>query len=79
MMHCNGKCQMMKVLKQQEKKDGQNGELKLSLKVDPPSSKSFFPSLNIVILKSTQPSTQYFSVMLPDGNLRGIFHPPGLV
>jgi len=79
MMHCNGKCQMMKELKQEEKRDGANGELKLSLKVDPPSSKSFFPSLQVFALQCIQPTTQYSSVILSDGNLPGIFHPPSLV
>ena len=44
-MHCNGKCQMMKKLKEQEKKDQQVPERKQENKTEPLSSKSFFYSL----------------------------------
>jgi hypothetical protein len=33
-MHCNGKCQLMKKLKQEENKDSQNPERKNDLKID---------------------------------------------
>lgn len=33
-MHCNGKCQMMKKLKQEENKEGQNTERKNEIKTD---------------------------------------------
>lgn len=33
-MHCNGKCQMMKKLKQEENKDGQNSDRKNEVKTD---------------------------------------------
>src|SRR5690242_8058288 len=41
MMHCNGKCQMMKMLKAEEKKDQQNPERRIENKNDVTSSKSF--------------------------------------
>jgi hypothetical protein len=44
-MHCNGKCQVMKKLKEQEKKDQQVPERKQENKTEPLSSKSFFYSL----------------------------------
>ncbi len=45
-MHCNGKCQMMKKLKQEEKKDEQNPERKGENKNEYVlSSKSFYPEL----------------------------------
>jgi len=43
-MHCNGKCQMMKKLKQEEKQDQQNPERKSENKIGVLSSKSFFYS-----------------------------------
>ena len=33
-MHCNGKCQMMKKLKQEENKDSQNPDRKNEIKID---------------------------------------------
>jgi hypothetical protein len=45
MLHCNGKCQLAKKLKQQEKKEQQNPELKLENKNEIFSSRSFFSLL----------------------------------
>jgi len=75
-MHCNGKCQMMKKLKEQEKKEEQAPERKTELKTDVLSSKSFFTTLNV-------PVTMEHIVFgdLPDRTPvempRSIFHPPG--
>ncbi len=41
-LHCNGKCQMMKKLRQEEKKDDTNPERKTDGKNEVLSSKSFF-------------------------------------
>lgn len=49
-MHCNGKCQMMKKLKQEEKKDEQNPERKTENKNEIIlSSKSFYPFLKFTV------------------------------
>lgn len=49
-MHCNGKCQMMKKLKQEEKKDEQNPERKAENKNEIIlSSKSFYPTLKFSV------------------------------
>ena len=75
-MHCNGKCQMMKKLKEQEKKEEQVPERKAELKIDVLSSKSFFTTLSV-------PVTVEHIVFgdLPDRSLvempRFILHPPG--
>ncbi|HVT84014.1 MAG TPA: hypothetical protein VHD35_02370 [Chitinophagaceae bacterium] len=42
MLHCDGKCVLAKRLKQEEHRDQQNPELKLSSKNEVLSSKSFF-------------------------------------
>jgi len=42
MLHCNGKCQMMMKLRQEEKKDNTNPERKNDNKFEVLSSKSFF-------------------------------------
>lgn len=43
-LHCNGKCQMMKKMKEEEKKEQESLELK-TIKAQSISSKSFYPSL----------------------------------
>jgi len=77
-MKCNGKCQVMKKLQQEEKKDQENPERKPDYKPDNSlSTKSFFASV----------PDQYFSLRLPikllpssDGKSTDrsfdIFHPP---
>ena len=44
-LHCNGKCQMMKKLKEEEKKDQQIPERKLDNKTEVVYFKSCYPSL----------------------------------
>ena len=44
-MHCNGKCQMMKKLQQEEKRDQRSSERKAESKIQVISSKSFFAGL----------------------------------
>lgn len=76
-LHCNGKCQMMKKLQQEEKKDEQNPDRKLENKSEITlSSKSFFASLTILPVEGL---INYFTassdkeIKMP----RFIFHPPG--
>lgn len=76
-LHCNGKCQMLKKLKQEDKKDQQSPERKGDSKeIACLSSRSFFPSLHHFIAYET---TTY--VLLnsgtPTGMPRTVFHPPG--
>jgi hypothetical protein len=47
MMHCNGKCQMMKKLQQEDKKDNKDPLRKAENRDEVISSKSFFPRLAI--------------------------------
>jgi hypothetical protein len=46
-LQCKGKCQMLKKLKQEEKKDQQNPERKAENKNEVLSSKSFYPTLTV--------------------------------
>ena len=73
-MHCNGKCQMMKKIKEQEKKDQQNSERR-SGKEDVLSSKSFFASLNIITVHSR---ILYHNTNsgVPAKKGHAFFHPP---
>lgn len=75
-LHCNGKCQMMKKLKQEEKKDAQNPENKGSGKSQVLSSKSYFASLQMVspcIVKPLSAREPSFTIDISSE----IFHPPG--
>ncbi|MFM6924783.1 MAG: hypothetical protein ACKOU7_04720 [Ferruginibacter sp.] len=47
-MHCNGKCQAMKKLEEQKKKDMQDSQRKAENKLPVLSSKSFFCSVKII-------------------------------
>lgn len=74
-MHCNGKCQMMKKLKQEEKKDEQNPERKAENKNEfVLSSKSFYPTLkdnisaqkiNFILVASSKPMKMPRSLLRP--------------
>ena len=78
-MHCNGKCQMMKKILQQEKKDLENTERRENLKNEVISSKSFFVSLThpIPIIIENNPTAKYIKNK-PTEPLSDIFHPPKL-
>jgi hypothetical protein len=62
-MHCNGKCQMMKKLKEEEKKDQQLPERKVENKIEVLSSKSFFYSsataFSVIASKATTVEKDY--------------------
>ncbi len=75
-MHCNGHCQLMKQIEEDEKKSQQNPERKMEFKNEITlSSKSFFPELTFITL--TKPSV--YSEMIIGMEMkrpRSIFHPP---
>jgi hypothetical protein len=77
-MHCNGKCQMMKKLKQEENKDDQNPDRKNEIKTD----LLFFTQIkqqiaNQLILNKRQfPIVQY---KLTQDISTDFFHPPSAV
>lgn len=79
MMHCNGKCQMMKKMRQEEKKDQENPERRSDNKNEVSlSSKSFFASLGTRPLTEIISSTSCPSMIgLPIDRNNDIFHPPG--
>jgi hypothetical protein len=77
MMHCNGKCQMLKKMKKQEGNTDSNtpvpkfNQLEVVL-----SSKSFFPSISFIATKNNftfYPYSDDFS----SNYIGSIFHPPG--
>ena len=75
-LHCNGKCQLMKKLKQEEKKDAQNPERRSNGKDEVLSSKSFFASVNNIIALKVNVHPLYHSG-IPVDRAETFFHPPG--
>ncbi|MEI7734445.1 MAG: hypothetical protein WCI49_03215 [Ferruginibacter sp.] len=75
-LHCNGKCQLMKKIKEEEKKEQENLELK-TIKSQSISSKSFYPSLcspeGVVITNIT---TVPHCIGFATDNASDFFHPP---
>jgi len=77
MLHCNGKCQMLKKMKKQEGDNGTNAPVpKFNQTEVVLSSKSFFPSLNVI---STNDITSFYTYNddFSSNYLGAIFHPPG--
>lgn len=77
-MHCNGKCQMMKKLQQQEKKDQENPERRSENKADIMlSAKSSFSIAHTqyVIINSSKEILPFSNGKSTDRSL-DIFHPP---
>lgn len=76
-LHCHGKCQMMKKISQEEKKDQQNpdrrGENKYELVF---SSKSFFPEISHPELMLNNCYPGFISSKLSPGAPSDLFHPP---
>lgn len=75
-LHCNGKCQMAKKIKEEEKKEQENLELK-TIKSQSISSKSYYPSLispEGVLISSVTAVPQ--SIGFATDNSFDFFHPP---
>jgi hypothetical protein len=76
-LHCNGKCQMMKKMKEEEKKEQENTARKLDTKSENISSKSFYPSLITpegvaLVCYITSPRSMGFVI----DHTSDFFHPP---
>lgn len=77
-LHCNGKCQMMKKLKEAEKKEQETPERKYENKEQVLSSRSFYATVTPRI--AIRPSHDYYianegeAIKMP----RSFFHPPSL-
>ena len=75
MLHCNGKCQLAKKLKQQEKKDEQNPERKLENK----NETVFSLSLVVSCLPETLLTAPDYNVYRDEKTIDrsvSVFHPP---
>src|SRR4249919_3962619 len=76
MMHCNGKCQMMKKFKAEEKRQQQNPERRTENKNEVVSSNSFFPTVGIQYSASSDVPSPIDYTSFPVGNNPAVFHPP---
>jgi hypothetical protein len=75
-MHCKGKCQMMKKLKEREKKDQELPSGKAELKNEMISSRSFFTHIPVQKSQTGTPDFACFLITFPEGTHTGVFHPP---
>jgi len=79
-LHCNGKCQMMKKLQREEKKDQQNQERKEYYKhLITLSAKSFFATLPINFISFNEILYPTFNEDKEFKISNKIFHPPCLI
>lgn len=79
MMHCNGKCQMMKKLREEEKKGEQAPERKLVNNAEVLSSRSYFAVLPLPVRQLLTPVRSSCVYFLPQSDPPCIFHPPAIV
>jgi hypothetical protein len=75
MLHCNGQCQLAKKIKQQEQKEQQNPELKLTYKNEVISSRSFFTSASLPLPVFHQSYPTDPGSRTTDRSF-AVFHPP---
>ncbi len=79
-LHCNGKCQLMKKIEEQEKRERQQApELKLASKAEALSSRSSFPVNPLVF---TAIPARQFAVAdegTPTDRSSSFFHPPDVL
>ena len=78
-LHCNGKCQMIKKLKENEKQEQKFPGKKWSTIDEVVSSKSFFNTIVYTEIFIPYSFSVYYFVGFTKGVHNSIFHPPGLV
>jgi hypothetical protein len=75
MLHCNGKCVLAKKMKEQERKEQQQPELKLSTKYQVISSRSFFAA-QLTYADAPPAVYRVFNECSTIDRTSAIFHPP---
>ena len=76
-LQCNGKCQMLKKIKKQEGDSGTNAPVPKFNQFDLAlSSKSFFPSIDVIPTNNI-PSFYTYNSSFSSSYIGSIFHPPG--
>ncbi|MCP9749975.1 hypothetical protein [Ferruginibacter sp. HRS2-29] len=77
MLHCNGKCQVMKKIQAEEKKEQEEQERKMGSKVEVLSSRSFYATG--IIVDFFEPIAKQYSSLSGKDEIqmpRSVFHPP---
>lgn len=78
-MHCDGKCQLMKKIEEQERKEqGLPPEMKMASKLEVLSSKSFFLSVLEAPIQKKKNNFTFFIIGRPIDQPSSVFHPPCL-
>ncbi len=78
-MHCDGKCQLMKKIQEQERKEqGQAPEMKMASKLEVLSSKSFFLSSLEIPVQNKKNNFSDLVIGTPVDKSSSIFHPPSI-
>ena len=77
-MHCKGKCQMMKKLREEEKKEQESPGNKAELKIEVLSSKSFFTHITINKTLTHSCYTSHYLTAIPKVSPSPVFHPPAI-
>jgi hypothetical protein len=75
-MHCNGKCQMMKKLQQEEKQSKENAERKGNYKIEVLSSRSFYCHVEQATYGQRSVTYNNAGEQKPVNMPREYFHPP---
>jgi hypothetical protein len=75
-MHCNGKCQFMKKILEQERKEQQSPELKLGGKSEVPSSKTWYTTYTPLHFVDIHHYFSRYSIGSPVDRPASFFHPP---
>ena len=78
-MHCNGKCQLMKKLKEEEKKEEQNPSRKSENKQDQVCVKPLLTTPVFSLPSATATLISISATSFPKGFSAAIFHPPALI
>jgi hypothetical protein len=77
LLHCNGKCQLMKKIEEQEKKDQQNADSKMFFKSIILSSKTFYAVSPHPVQTLLLPTFTLNTMGTELDCVSDIFHPPG--
>ena len=75
-MHCNGKCQAMKKMREEEKKEQQNNERGAEYKVQQVLSSKSFYCLLVIPARTSERIIAHGNAELPLNWHHSIFHPP---
>lgn len=77
-LHCNGKCQMARKLREQEQKEQQAPQLKLEWQSETLASESFFTLVAPPVLTLPRRAYPVLNAGVPVALAHAIFHPPAL-